>query len=158
MNLFLNFLNNSFLNKTYVFFLFRKMIRAQFQIRCSFKNGTMFHHSRKFPNTQQFCTKTSRHVYRLQSRLFEKKAWTSYMIFRYTHVSKVFCHAGENFRLRGDSIVFAHKSLISAESTESCFLPVAHSFIFLVGQNRSIGINTARLDDEEKVYVVNFES
>lgn len=96
MNLFLNFLNNSFLNKIYVFFLSRKMIRAQFQIRCSFKNGTMFHHFEKISKHEAILYKNI--TTRLSILvLFEKKARTGYMISRYIHVSKVFCYAAENF-------------------------------------------------------------
>lgn len=93
------------------------MIRSQFQIRCSFKNGSMFHHSKRFPNTQKFYKNITTRLSTSVTVLFEKKAWTGYMIFRYTHVSKVLLSRGREFRLRGDSIVFAHKSLISAEST-----------------------------------------
>lgn len=116
---------------------------------------------RKGFQTHRNSTKTSRHIYRLRSGYYSRKKHEPVTWFSDTHTFRKFsCHMVENF-VCGAIRLFSRTNLWyqpSPPSTESCFLPVAHSFISLVAQNRSIGINTARLDDEEKVYVVNFES
>lgn len=134
------------------------MIRLQFQIRCSFKKWQRAPSFEKVSKHTEILEKHHDITFTPVTVLFEKKAWTGYMIFRYTPVFE----SSLVTRSRISGLFDCFRSQISDisqvhPSTESCFLPAAHSFIPLVAQNRSIGINTARLD-EEKVYVVNFES